>query len=389
MSNQDDSTFMPVTAEPHLFEYGIAGAAVLFFGWLYYWLNTPNIAPTLPITSSAVVAAPTTAPLSPLPLALDTSALSVNPKANLADTSLTAAPITTPVALDTATATVPSTPLIGTNIDAPAVTMNGNELNQLRAELSAQQQTELANLRTELNAAHELALNQVRTEMTERQQSEINQLRTQLAAQTPQAPEPTSTVTVTTEATTPSVTNAPVATPVAPIAAVPAVEPVPTVVLPPVELNVTPPAKPEPIAIVETTTEPTPDLVQFEQQLTNQLKQPVFGQPLVLDQVTFDFGSTALNTAAMNQLKVAAQSLNQYPNANILIRSHTDNIGDFNNNSILSLMRSNNIKNELVKLGVTGSRIRIEGVGPLHPIASNDTEEGRRKNRRTEIIVTE
>ena len=357
MSNHDDSTLMPVTADPQLFEYGIAGAAVLFFGWLYYWLNPPSVDVPLTTTRSTLIAAPTIAPLS---LALDTSDLTLTPKTNVSDTRAS----TTAGSVATTTLTQPAVPTVSASL-SPAVGVA--DLSQLKADLALQQQNELAKLRNELNASHESALNQVRTEMTERQQAEINQLRTQLAAQT----------------STPSVVTAtsPTTTLVAPL------EPAPTVVSQPVELSVTP--RTEPITMVETTPEPTPDLAQFEQQLASQLQQPVVGQSLILDQVTFDSGSVALNPLALNQIKVAAQTLVKYPDTRVLIRSHTDNIGDFNTNSLLSLMRSKHIRDQLIELGVNSNRLQIEGVGPLNPIASNDTEEGRRKNRRTEIIVTE
>ncbi|WP_020558354.1 OmpA family protein [Thiofilum flexile] len=335
MSNQDDSTLMPVTAEPQLFEYGVAGAAVLFFGWLYYWLNPPGVDVTaLPTTRTVSVAAPTIAPLS---LALDTSDLTVTPpKANTE-------------AVVTEATTTPAVATVRSSVAAAPSTV---DLGQLKADLVKQQQAELTKVRDELNTAHEQALNKVRTE-TEQQQEQIDQLRDQLAAAT------------------------------AAKAASPVVTPAPAPSTQPVELSVTP----QPATVVETP--PATPALAFEQQLVNQLKKPVVGQSLILDQVTFDSNSTALNPKALEQIKIAAQTLTQYPNTRVLIRSHTDNVGDFNDNSLLSLMRSKSIRDQLVKLGLNNNRLQIEGVGPLNPIASNDTEEGRRKNRRTEMIVIE
>jgi outer membrane protein OmpA-like peptidoglycan-associated protein len=82
-----------------------------------------------------------------------------------------------------------------------------------------------------------------------------------------------------------------------------------------------------------------------------------------------------------------AEQLKQHQDTKILIRGHTDNTGSAGRNSLVSLSRSDSMKEALVKLGVDAERIKIEGVGALEPIAANDTEEGREKNRRIELIV--
>ncbi|MPN11445.1 Photosystem I P700 chlorophyll a apoprotein A2 [bioreactor metagenome] len=55
----------------------------------------------------------------------------------------------------------------------------------------------------------------------------------------------------------------------------------------------------------------------------------------------------------------------------------------------LSLERAKSVRNELIKLGVENNRLKVKGYGKTKPIVPNDTEENRKKNRRTEFIVIE
>ncbi|MNY64776.1 putative lipoprotein YiaD precursor [compost metagenome] len=68
---------------------------------------------------------------------------------------------------------------------------------------------------------------------------------------------------------------------------------------------------------------------------------------------------------------------------------YTDNTGDASLNKTLSNDRANAAMQELVKLGIDANRLSAEGYGPEHPIASNDTPEGRAKNRRIDVRVSQ
>jgi outer membrane protein OmpA-like peptidoglycan-associated protein len=70
------------------------------------------------------------------------------------------------------------------------------------------------------------------------------------------------------------------------------------------------------------------------------------------------------------------------------LEGHTDNTGDPESNKKLSVDRAEAIKALLIVGGIDGARVTTAGWGQEKPIASNDTEEGRAKNRRTELIVT-
>jgi outer membrane protein OmpA-like peptidoglycan-associated protein len=66
----------------------------------------------------------------------------------------------------------------------------------------------------------------------------------------------------------------------------------------------------------------------------------------------------------------------------------TDNTGTPEANQTLSLNRANAVKGMLADQGIDGGRITAQGLGQERPVAPNDTEEGRARNRRTELTVT-
>ncbi|MGB0846200.1 MAG: OmpA family protein [Thiolinea sp.] len=111
--------------------------------------------------------------------------------------------------------------------------------------------------------------------------------------------------------------------------------------------------------------------------------------PMQFDAIRFESGSARLSDGSQEQIKAVAALLNTYKDIKILIRGHTDNVGGLNANSLLSLTRSSNMKKQLIGLGIDRSRIKIEGVGQLEPLASNDTDEGRNANRRIELVLIE
>jgi K(+)-stimulated pyrophosphate-energized sodium pump len=76
-----------------------------------------------------------------------------------------------------------------------------------------------------------------------------------------------------------------------------------------------------------------------------------------------------------------------YPNMTDQLEGHTDNTGDPESNKKLSVDRAEAIKALLIGGGIDGARITTAGWGQEKPIASNDTDEGRAQNRRTELIV--
>jgi len=103
--------------------------------------------------------------------------------------------------------------------------------------------------------------------------------------------------------------------------------------------------------------------------------------------VTFDTNSTVVKPGLYSELDRVARVVNQYPNTLIRVEGHTDSRGSNEYNMDLSNRRANAVKNLLVQRGIAGSRIESVGFGKTMPVASNDTEAGRQKNRRVEIKI--
>lgn len=91
---------------------------------------------------------------------------------------------------------------------------------------------------------------------------------------------------------------------------------------------------------------------------------------------------TRATTAALVQI------LRAYPRVRVMIVGYTDNVGDVAANMKLSQGRADNMRDLLKAGGVSDSHIVAIGKGPADPIGDNDTEEGRARNRRLELIVT-
>jgi OOP family OmpA-OmpF porin len=105
------------------------------------------------------------------------------------------------------------------------------------------------------------------------------------------------------------------------------------------------------------------------------------------DRLLFETGKATLKPESVEQLKNVAAILTAFPKVNIKIGGYTDNVGDAAKNKTLSQQRAENVKAELVKLKIDAKRMEAEGYGQEHPVASNDTEEGRQQNRRIAISV--
>ena len=105
------------------------------------------------------------------------------------------------------------------------------------------------------------------------------------------------------------------------------------------------------------------------------------------DGVTFDVNSTAVKPQFRATLDQIAQSLQQYPNSLVDVYGHTDSTGSDAYNQTLSENRARSVGNYLSMRGVSAARLRTMGFGETQPVATNDTEEGRARNRRVEIKI--
>jgi len=107
------------------------------------------------------------------------------------------------------------------------------------------------------------------------------------------------------------------------------------------------------------------------------------------DRLLFDTGQATLQPASQEQLTNIAAILRAYPQVKIRIGGYTDNTGDPASNLRLSEDRANNVMAELVRQGIDPTRLSAKGYGDENPIADNSTEEGRQKNRRISLRVTD
>ena len=111
------------------------------------------------------------------------------------------------------------------------------------------------------------------------------------------------------------------------------------------------------------------------------------GQTLTINNVFFETGQTELLPASYPELERLAKLMAENPKMQIRLEGHTDNVGVPQSNMVLSNSRVEAVKNFLVSKGVNESRIQSKGFGQTKPIAPNNTEEGRAKNRRVEFII--
>jgi OmpA-OmpF porin, OOP family len=108
---------------------------------------------------------------------------------------------------------------------------------------------------------------------------------------------------------------------------------------------------------------------------------------IVFDHLNFDSATTRLTPESDPTVTNLVAIMKCYPTMKVRLEGHTDSTGDPSANKQLSLDRANAISASLTQGGIDPARISTDGWGDEKPIASNDTEEGRARNRRTELIV--
>lgn len=111
------------------------------------------------------------------------------------------------------------------------------------------------------------------------------------------------------------------------------------------------------------------------------------GKSLVLKNIFFETGSSKLLKESFAELNTLIVLLMENPGLRVEIGGHTDNVGNAEYNMTLSQQRADAVKNYLVEKGIAANRLVSKGYGFSNPIADNDTEQNRAKNRRTEIKI--
>ena len=108
---------------------------------------------------------------------------------------------------------------------------------------------------------------------------------------------------------------------------------------------------------------------------------------ITLEGVTFELGSAKLKNTSLAILDVAAKSLTSNPGLKIQIEGHTDNQGGTAVNQRLSQIRANAVMIYLIRQGVKAETLSAKGFGASQPVTTNDTNEGRAKNRRVDLKI--
>jgi outer membrane protein OmpA-like peptidoglycan-associated protein len=132
---------------------------------------------------------------------------------------------------------------------------------------------------------------------------------------------------------------------------------------------------------------------QLRAQLLNQLnsilqtRDSARGLIVNMSDVLFDTGSYTLKPGAREKLAKISGIVLAHPGLSLQIEGHTDSVGSDEFNQQLSERRSDSVRDFLAEQGVPASSITARGFGKTQPVASNDSAEGRQRNRRVELVV--
>ncbi|MCX6292287.1 MAG: OmpA family protein [Bacteroidetes bacterium] len=118
------------------------------------------------------------------------------------------------------------------------------------------------------------------------------------------------------------------------------------------------------------------------------LKEIKVGGQYPLNDILFATNSFDINDTIKTVLENFVEFLNENPDMHVDINGHTDNVGDHLSNMALSTNRARTVYDFLLSKRINKSRLSFKGFGETKPVASNDTEEGKAKNRRTVFVVT-
>ncbi len=113
------------------------------------------------------------------------------------------------------------------------------------------------------------------------------------------------------------------------------------------------------------------------------------GLLLTLGDVLFEVNQAELKEGTARNLRPLVEVLQQDETRSVTIEGHTDSTGSRDYNLGLSLRRAESVRDYLVRNGVDRNRLSVAGLGPDFPIATNETSEGRQRNRRVEVIISD
>jgi outer membrane protein OmpA-like peptidoglycan-associated protein len=107
----------------------------------------------------------------------------------------------------------------------------------------------------------------------------------------------------------------------------------------------------------------------------------------ILESMIFKPGQSRIEPEALPALREMTLLLKAYPKKRAVVRGYTDSTGSPQGNLALSRQRAERVYDYLVMEGINPARLKYSGLGSAHPVASNDTAEGRARNRRIEVVV--
>ena len=111
------------------------------------------------------------------------------------------------------------------------------------------------------------------------------------------------------------------------------------------------------------------------------------GDAVVLQNIQFEFNSSALTEDSQSGIEMLAAFLQRNPELKVELAGHTDDVGNANYNLKLSSERAVVVRDALIGKGIDGNRLTAKGYGAAKPLVPNDNDEHRAVNRRTEMIV--
>jgi len=113
------------------------------------------------------------------------------------------------------------------------------------------------------------------------------------------------------------------------------------------------------------------------------------GIVLTLGDVLFATGRADLKPEATNNLMALVAFLNSYPSRTAAIEGYTDSVGSDDANQLLSQRRAESVQSYLTGKGIGAARLAASGKGEMQPVGDNESEAGRQRNRRVEVIINE
>jgi outer membrane protein OmpA-like peptidoglycan-associated protein len=131
-------------------------------------------------------------------------------------------------------------------------------------------------------------------------------------------------------------------------------------------------------------TVPVADEPSQSVKLTLRYKREFAQKPFILAGVNFDTAKATIRPESFSRLDAVVEFMVHKKNARVEISGHTDNVGNAEANKALSEKRAQACRNYVVSKGIEKKRLDAIGFGDEHPIAPNDTDDGRQKNRRIE-----